>query len=107
MKYAMPGRDLPKVMANPTAQYTMAPMHMSSQFLIRMFTVFLDLETKGKCGITVFANPIQGGWIDEMARQSLSSYKWNSVKSCSLPVGQFLNFEALDAVWGRGLPALT
>ena len=40
----MPGRDLPKVMANPTAQYTMAPMHMSSQFLIRMFTVFFDLR---------------------------------------------------------------
>ena len=44
MKYAMPGRDLPKVMANPTAQYTIAPMHMSSQFLIRMFTVFFDLR---------------------------------------------------------------
>ena len=65
MKYAMPGRDLPKVMANPTAQYTMAPMHMSSQFLIRMFTVFLDLEGKGKCGIII-------------------------CKSCS---GLFLNFE--------------
>ena len=70
MMYAMPGRDLPKVMANPTAQYTMAPMHMSSQFLIRMFTVFFDLEEEEN--VESFANPVLGGWIDEMARQSLS-----------------------------------
>ena len=51
-KYEVPtnlakvGEESPKVRANPVAQYTKAPMQTSSQFLIKMLTVFLDLKNK-------------------------------------------------------------
>ena len=40
----IPATSSPQARPNPRAQYTMAPRHMSSQFLIKMFTVFLDLK---------------------------------------------------------------
>ena len=44
VKNLIPATSSPQVRPNPRAQYTMAPRHMSSQFLIKMFTVFLDLK---------------------------------------------------------------
>ena len=46
-KYDVPRNrqnEFPKVRAKPTAQYTRAPIHISNQFLIRILTVFLDLQ---------------------------------------------------------------
>ena len=43
MKGDSNGGESPNVRPNPTAQYTSAPIHMSNQFFISIFTVFFDL----------------------------------------------------------------